>query len=73
MSEAYIVEPTPLAGPIHQAQPAITVKGEYRLDWPDLDDGLSGCLALLVAGCGDEDEPGRTVTAPANAKPPALA
>ena len=24
--------------------------------------------SLLVAGCGDEDEPGRTVTAPANAK-----
>ncbi len=23
---------------------------------------------LLVLGCGDEDEPGRTVTAPANAK-----
>lgn len=24
--------------------------------------------SLLVAGCGDEDEPGRTVTAPANAE-----
>ncbi len=24
--------------------------------------------SLLVAGCGDEDEPSRTVTAPANAK-----
>jgi plastocyanin len=24
--------------------------------------------SLLVAGCGDDDEPGRTVTAPANAK-----
>ena len=24
-------------------------------------------VSLLVAGCGDDDEPGRTVTAPANA------
>ncbi|HEV7803992.1 MAG TPA: PHP domain-containing protein, partial [Burkholderiales bacterium] len=24
------------------------VKGEYRLEWADLDDGLAGCLALLV-------------------------
>jgi plastocyanin len=24
--------------------------------------------SLLVAGCGDEDQPGRTVTAPANSK-----
>ena len=23
-------------------------KGAYRLEWPDLDDGLAGCLALLV-------------------------
>ena len=29
---------------------------------------LLALCPLLVLGCGDEDEPGRTVTAPANAK-----
>ncbi len=29
---------------------------------------LLALCSLLVLGCGDEDEPGRTVTAPANAK-----
>jgi plastocyanin len=29
---------------------------------------LLALFPLLVLGCGDEDEPGRTVTAPANAK-----
>jgi error-prone DNA polymerase len=30
-------------------------KGSYSLDWSDLDGGLSGCLALLVAEGGKDD------------------
>jgi error-prone DNA polymerase len=38
-------------------------KGEYRLDWPDLDDGLSGCLALLVPGAEPDLEDARLLRA----------
>ena len=34
---------------------------------------LIALCPLLVLGCGDEDEPGRTVTAPANSKLSVLA
>ncbi len=31
------------------------IKGRYRLDWSDLDDGLAGCLALLVPDGASEN------------------